>query len=347
MRLTVASCWHANILYAVVPNELMRAIRFHEQGPPDVLTAERVPDPEPGVGEVVIEVAVAGVTFADTMLRRGDAPLPEGVQLPLVPGNEIGGDVVALGPQAHEDLLGKRVIARLGRPGGYAQLAATDSGDLISVPPGLELAKAVAVLVDGRVALGVVREAGSLHGERVLVEAAAGGVGTLLVQLARNEGAASVIAAASGPAKLDLVRRLGADVAVDYTERGWEDRVLEATAGDGVDVVFDSVGGRIGRSALELLRGGGRFVAFGYASGAPLKLTTGDLMRRGVSIVGYGPPRVLRRNDTRELVAEALRQASVGLLEPVVGQTFPLEHAAEAHRAIEKRRTVGKTLLIP
>lgn len=325
----------------------MRAIRFHEHGPPEVLVAEQVPDPQLGEGEVLVEVAAAGVTFADTMLRRGEAPLPEGAQLPLVPGNEIGGDVVALGPGVREGLLGSRVIARLTRPGGYAQLAAADSGDLFPVPPGLELEDALALLVNGRAALGVLREAGGLRGERVLVEAAAGGVGSLLVQLARNEAAACVIAAAGGPAKLDLVRRLGADVAVDYNESGWQDRVLEAVPGAQLDVVFDSVGGSTGRSALELLRGGGRFVAFGHASGAPVELTTGELMRRGVTVIGYGPPRVLRRGDSRVLVADALSQASAGLLAPVVGQTFPLARAAEAHRAIEERRTVGKTLLIP
>jgi NADPH2:quinone reductase len=152
---------------------------------------------------------------------------------------------------------------------------------------------------------------------------------------------------AGGPGKLELALELGAHVAVDYTEPGWQERVLEATSSDGLGVAFDSVGGDIGRAALELLRGGGLLVAFGYASSAAVDLTTRDLISRGVTVIGHGPPRVLRRGDSRGLALEALRQVQARRLEPVIGQTFPLERAAEAHRAIEQRSTAGKTLLIP
>jgi NADPH2:quinone reductase len=173
--------------------------------------------------------------------------------------------------------------------------------------------------------------------ETVLVEAAAGGVGSLLVQLAAG-AAARVIAAAGGERKLQVARDLGADEAVDYNQAGWTERVR-----DGVDVVFDGVGGGIGRAAFDLVRPGGRFCAFGLASGAFTNIPDADAARRNVTVVRGTR---LEPKQLRELSRAALAEAETGRLRPVIGQTFPLERAAEAHAAIEARATVGKTLLL-
>lgn len=327
----------------------MRAILLREFGPSDGLRLEEQPDPQPGDGQLLIDVAVAGVTFADTMSRRGPgAGPPVGLTPPYVPGNEVGGTVLAVGAGVDPFWIGRPIVARLAGYGGYAERAVVDVAVAITLPEGLSLAHAVALLVNGRTAVGLLHEAAIVSGERVLVEAAAGGVGSLLLQLARRAGASQVIAAARGADKLDLARRIGADVAVDYSEPDWADAVRAATAGEGVDVVFDSVGGSIGRAAFDLLAGGGRFIISGFSSGEPFEVTSMDVMRRGVTIIGYGLPRVLGRGvDLRQLTEEALRIAAAGELTPVIGQTFPLDRAADAHRAIESRKTTGKTLLLP
>jgi NADPH2:quinone reductase len=327
----------------------MRAILLREFGPPDNLRLEELPDPQPGEGQLLIDVAVAGVIFVDTMSRRGPgAGSPVAFTLPYVPGNEVGGVVRAVGAGVDPSWVGRSIVARLSGTGGYAERAVVDEAAAIPAPDGLSLENAVAVLVNGRTAVGLMHEAAIVSEERVLIEAAAGGVGSLLLQLARRAGASQVIAAARGADKLDLARRLGADVAVDYSEPDWAETVRAATDGNGVDVVFDSVGGSIGRASFDLLRGGGRFIISGFSSGEPFEVTNMNVMRRGATIVGYGLPRVLGRGiDLRALTEEALRIAATGELTPLIGQTFPLERAADAHRAIESRETTGKTLLIP
>jgi NADPH:quinone reductase len=195
----------------------------------------------------------------------------------------------------------------------------------------------VALLADGRTAISLIRAARVRAGETALVEAAAGGVGSLLVQLALAAGA-RVVAAAGGERKLRVARELGADETVDYTEPGWTERVR-----DGVDVVFDGVGGEIGRAAFELVRPGGRFCAFGLASGAFTEIPGSDAVRRNVTVIRGTH---LEPEELHELSRSALAEAAAGRLRPVIGQTFPLERAAEAHEAIEARATVGKTLLM-
>jgi NADPH2:quinone reductase len=208
------------------------------------------------------------------------------------------------------------------------------------VPEKVGLDEAVALLADGRTAIALIRAANVRPGQTVLVEAAAGGVGSLLVQLARGAGA-RVVAAAGGPRKVSLATSLGADVAVDYTEPGWADRVRHDTGG--VDVVFDGVGGEIGNAAFELVARGGRFCAFGMASGAFARIAGDAAASRGISVVRGAP---VTPEQMRDLSEAALAQTAVGRLRPVIGQTFPLERAADAHAAIESRATVGKTLLV-
>jgi len=208
------------------------------------------------------------------------------------------------------------------------------------VPDGVALDEAVALLADGRTATMLVSSAALVPGERVLVEAAAGGVGSLLVQLATAAGA-RVVAAAGGPRKLDLARSLGAEVAVDYGAPGWAEAVRSAVGG--LDVVFDGVGGEVARAAFGLLERGGRMVSFGLASGTWSDVKDDEAAERGVTMVrgARGTPAELRAYTAR-----ALAEAAAGRLKPVIGQRFPLERAADAHAAIESRATVGKTLLV-
>lgn len=322
----------------------MRAVWLSEFGPPSALVAGEAPDPEPDDGQAVVKVAFAGVTFVETQVRAGRSPRPGGgPKLPVIPGNGVGGVVTAVGAGVGRDLIGQRVVTSTGGSGGYAERVAVDADGVIPVPAGLDLPEAVALLADGRTAVGLTRMARPGPGEWVLVEAAGGGVGSLLVQLASRAGA-RVIAAASDKRKLDLARELGAEVTVDYTDPDWADRVREATGG-GVDVAFDSVGGAIGAAAFELTVPRGRFVVFGMASGSMTDTSpAGAAPGRDVRVIGFAQLSTLAANG-KELSAAALAEAAAGRLRPVIGQTFPLERAADAHAAIEARATLGKTLL--
>jgi NADPH2:quinone reductase len=228
------------------------------------------------------------------------------------------------------------VISSLGGTGGYAQQVAVSAQAVIELPGELAVRDGLAVLADGRTALAAVRSISLHRGETALVLAAGGGVGSLLVQLAKHAGA-RVIAAAGSDRKLALARSLGADLAVDYTEDGWADGV------GSVDVVFDGVGGAIGRAAFAQLRPGGRVSVIGMASGAFSDIPEVDREARDVSIV-RGVPQ--GPEASRALVREALGMLATGQLRPTIGQTLDLRDASEAHRAIEARETLGKTLLI-
>jgi NADPH:quinone reductase len=316
----------------------VRAVWLTRFGGPEVLVAGDAPDPAPGPAQALIDVEFANITFVETQFRASGAG-PFDAELPMIPGIGVGGLVAAVGADADPGLVGMRAVAGTSGSGGYAERVAVDAGALVEVPEGVRLDDAVALLADGRTATGLVRAAGVRDGDRVLVEAAAGGVGTLLVQLARAAGA-RVVAAAGGVRKLALARELGAEVAVDYREPGWPERVREATGG--VDVVFDGVGGAIGRSAFDLLDRGGRMLRFGLASGAWTEIPEAVAAQRDVTLVPF--PRA-RPEELRALTRSALGEAAAGRLRPVIGQRFPLERAADAHAAIETRATVGKTLL--
>ena len=315
----------------------MRAVWLRETGGPEKLVPGEAPDPVAGPGEVLIDVELANVTFVETQVRAGTAPFS--LELPAIPGNGVGGVVAEVGPGADAGLAGRRVVSSLGGSGGYAERAVAAAAAAIEVPAGLGLDAALALLADGRTAMSLVRAAAPRAGERVLVEAAAGGVGSLLVQLSAARGA-DVVAAAGGERKLELARELGARVAVDYREPDWAERVREARGG--VDVVFDGVGGEVAQTAFELLAAGGRMVSFGLASGQWAQLSEEEVAARGVSLVRPGRP---TPEEQRELTESALAEAAAGRLRPVIGQRFPLERAADAHAAIESRATVGKTLL--
>src|SRR6185437_9717142 len=192
-----------------------------EFGPPEVLVEREVEDPMAGPGEVVIEVELVNLTFVETQIRAGRAPRPSMLpQLPAIPGNGVGGVVVAVGSDGDPGLVGTRVVSSTGGAGAYAELVSAPSAGLVIVPDQVSTRDGVALLADGRTAIALIDRARLTAGETVLVEAAAGGVGSLLVQLARAAGA-RVIAAAGGERKLQLAREFGADATVDYTHATW------------------------------------------------------------------------------------------------------------------------------
>ena len=318
----------------------MRAVWLKEFGPPEALVPGAAPDPVAGAGQVLVAVAFANITFVETQVRAGRSPFPlSSGALPMIPGNGVGGVVAGTGPGVDTDLAGRRVVSGTGGRGGYAERAAVEAGSLVEVPPGVALDEAVALLADGRTAMALAQAAHVAAGERVLVLAAAGGVGSLLVQLARAAGA-RVLAAAGGAGKLRLARELGADVTADYRTPEWPAMITAATGG--ADVVFDGVGGHIGRAAFELLEPGGRLLSYGLSSGEFTRVSEAEAQSRRVAILRGIP---VAPGEATRLTKAALDLAAAGNLRAVIGQRFPLEAAADAHRAIEERATTGKTLL--
>ncbi|SOE73077.1 NADPH2:quinone reductase [Streptomyces sp. OV198] len=326
----------------------MHAIRLHTFGPAENLTYEKTEDPEPGPGQVRIAVAAAGVHLLDAALRagaRGPAPAP--IPLPTIPGREVAGTVETLGAGVEGHWLGRRVVAHLGfAPGGYAELAVTDVDRLHEIPENLDFAQAVAMIGTGRTTMGILQFAELGPGSVALIPAAAGGIGTLLVQYARHAGA-TVIGLAGGPEKAARVHENGADLAVDYKDGGWPDRVRAHLGGKPVTVVFDGVGGDVARAAVDLLGPGGKHLVFGW-SGEGIQ-SGGPLLVEGVSEQVLGPV-MLRAaggpDPVRTLELRALAEAAAGRLTPAVTR-FPLAAAAEAHRALETRATLGKVVLEP
>ncbi|MFF8674627.1 zinc-binding dehydrogenase [Streptomyces sp. NPDC015242] len=327
----------------------MRAVRLHAFGPAENLTYERVEDPRPGPGQVRIAVRAAGVHLLDAALREGmpGGPANEPAALPTVPGREVAGVVESLGADTDPDWLGKRVVAHLGFvPGGYAELAVTDATRLHEIPGNLDFAEAVAMIGTGRTVMGIVQFADLGPGSVAVVPAAAGGIGTLLVQYAKNAGA-TVVGLAGGPEKVARVRAGGADLAVDYTDPGWPGKVRVHLGGRTATVVFDGVGGAVAREAVALLGPGGRHIVFGW-SGEGIR-QGGPYLVDGVSEQVLGPVMLERAggpDPVRTLELRALTEAAAGRLTPAV-QRFPLAGAAAAHRALESRGTIGKVVLEP
>lgn len=332
----------------------MHAVRLHTFGPAENLSYERTDDPVPGPGQVRVAVAAAGVHLLDTVLREGmTGPYPAPVGLPTIPGREVAGTVESLGEGTGAHWLGKRVVAHLGTvPGGYAELAVTDAARLHEIPENLDAAEAVAMIGTGRTTLGIVQFTSLGPGDLVLVTAAAGGIGTLLVQYAKNRGA-TVVGLAGGPAKAALVRENGADLAVDYLRPGWSEEVRGELGGRGATVVFDSVGGATARAAVGLLAKGGRHLVFGWSGegphhGSPLTFTDEELAARGITSESVLGPVMLRKagGDIRILEERSLAEAAAGRLRPAV-RRYPLSEAAAAHRDLETRATTGKVVLEP
>ncbi|MBM0228676.1 MULTISPECIES: zinc-binding dehydrogenase [Micromonospora] len=319
----------------------MRAIQVAVFGGPEVLSPAELPDPAPGPGQVVVGMAAADVILLDTLLRSGWGQDFFPRMLPYVPGGGGAGAVVETGEGVDPAWIGRRVVVRTST--GYAERVVAHVEEIMPVPDGLAIEAAAALVHDGVTALSLDRLGTPEKGEWVLVSAAAGGAGSLLVQLAADAGA-RVVAAASSDVKLALARELGAEVAVDYTRSDWIRRVREATGG-GAALVYDGAGGPLGAAALDAVADGGRFVTYGTADGfaAP---DPESAARRGIRVLAPlldGPP---NQKTVRELLGLALERAAEGRLRPAIGATYPLEQATDAHRALAARTTVGKSLLL-
>ncbi|GAA4104600.1 quinone oxidoreductase family protein [Actinomadura miaoliensis] len=313
----------------------MRTVRFHQYGGPEVLRAEQVPTPEPGEGELLVEVDAIGVTLPVVRLTHG-SPEGAGVPLPHTPGGEIVGRVAAIGPSASGWQIGQRVTG-LAFSGAYAEYAAVSAAFMTPVPDAVDDHAALLVSRSGQVAWGALHAGGFAKGDSVLVTAAAGGVGHLAVQLAVALGASRVVAAVGDVAKAEFVRELGADHVVTYDQDDW---------GDPVDIVLDGVGGEVQASCLRALAPLGRLVSFNGVGG---QVDVNELRMRGTAVIGFAMAHLagLRRDVYERHQRELWRLHIDGRLRPAVHASFPLEDAAEAHRVIEARANRGKVVLVP
>ncbi len=322
----------------------MKAIRINETGAPEVMHIEEIEIPTPKGGEVLVKVAAAGINYADLAQRQG-AYLTRTIT-PATMGFEFAGTVAAHGPGVTAPAVGTRVVA-FGE-GGYAEYALAPVSSVIPIPDTLDFAHAAAFPVQGLTAYQLLRESAHIEeGESVLVHAAAGGVGTLAVQLAKLMGAGTVIGTASNDDKLALARRLGADVTINYTEDNWAEQVKNATGGTGADIILEMVGGHIAEQSLQCLAPYGRMVIYGAASGEVVQFTGIQLMYKNQAIIGYWLTSQLRRTDHIARAAiELMQYLATGKLEIIVEHTYPLAEAVEAHKAIAARKTVGKVVLL-
>jgi NADPH:quinone reductase len=315
----------------------MRAIQMTEFGGPEVLRLTELAQPEPASGEVLIRVTRAGLNFADTHTRTNS--YVRKATLPLVPGGEVAG--------IREDT-GERVVALVGS-GGYAEYATAPSELVFPIPAELDDGTALAIIIQGLTAWHLYRTSSKLsEGESVVVHAAAGGVGSLAVQLGHPLGAGRVIATASSEDKRSLALELGADVAIDPAPEGLTDRLIEANEGRGVDVVFDMAGGEVFDASSRALAPFGRIVVCGIASQQPNEVSTGSLLRHSRAVVGFYLFHCLERPGMfTDALSDLFARAARGELKAIVGHTYPLEQAAQAHIDLRERRTTGKLLLDP
>jgi NADPH2:quinone reductase len=313
----------------------VKAIQIQEFGGPEKLELVELPDPEAGEGEVVVEVARSGINFADTHATRNDYLAEQ--QLPLVPGAEISGRTAD----------GRRVAAILGS-GAYAEKVVLPEAMLIPVPDEVDDDSAAALLLQGLTAMALVRRCARIEpGETLLVEAAAGGTGSLAVQIGKRAGA-KVIGLASSEEKRALVERLGADATVDSRAEDLKGEILAANGGERVDAVLHMSGGAAFDAEFAALAPLGRMVVFGIASREQRDVSTGALLRGSKSVVGFWLLHLLmRREIVAPMIGELFGAVADGDLEVSVGEVYPLSEAARAHEDLIERRSSGKLLLDP
>jgi NADPH:quinone reductase len=322
----------------------MKAIRVHETGGPEQLRYEDVPVPEPGAEQVRVKVAAIGLNFIDVYHRSGLYPMTP----PFTPGSEIAGTVEAIGTEVSGFAVGERV-ASVRAIGAYAEYALVPAAMLVKVPAGIELQPAAAAMLQGMTAHYLLYSTYPLKaGETTLIHAAAGGVGLLLVQLAKQIGA-RVIGTVGNAEKAALARKAGADEVIIYTEEDFVAAVKRITAERGVDVVYDSVGQSTFEGSLNCLRPRGYLVLFGQASGPvpPFNLQVlnakGSLFVTRPSLFHY----VAERAELDQRAGDIFNRIGAGTLKLHIDRSFPLAEAAAAHRALEGRQTTGKVLIIP
>lgn len=314
----------------------MKAIRISEFGGPEVLEPVDLPDPVPAEGEALVTVARTGVNFADTHASRNEYLAKQ--ELPFIPGAELAG----------VDEEGRRVAAVVPR-GAYAEKAAVPVSSLVEIPDAVDDDQAAALLIQGLTADALLRISANMQpGESVVVNAAAGGTGSLAVQIARSMGAGRIIGLASSDEKRDLVLELGADVALDSRSPELGRDMVDANDGRMLDVVLEMAGGEAFDQCLGALAPFGRLVTFGIASAEQNTVRTGSLMRNSRAVIGFWINHLLARPDlTRDSAERVLGAAAKGELKTVIGGIYPLTQAAEVHRMMGARRTIGKILLDP
>ncbi len=326
----------------------MQAIRVSEFGGPEVLQVAEVPRPEPGAGEVLVQVKAAGINFADLLSRAGT--YPPGPKPPFTPGMEVAGIVEVVGANVNNLAPGARVFG-LTQSGGYAEYATLSAENAVPLPEGIDFATATALLIQGLTAYFLLEDAPLRSGESVLVNAAAGGVGSLAVQIARLKGAGTVIGTASTDDKRRFVTdELGATAAVDYTKPGWAQEIKNATGGKGVDVFLDATGDLVGEG-YDALGAGGRWLVYGSQSGKVADLAASRVSRfvgLGQSLTGYTLYRTM--GDSAKIakaLGELIGWVVSGQLKVATDDRFALTDAAKAHEAIASRKTTGKVVLEP
>ncbi|EMA47660.1 zn-dependent oxidoreductase, NADph:quinone reductase [Halococcus morrhuae DSM 1307] len=322
----------------------MKAVEITEFGDSDVIETTEREVPEPGDGEVRVAVEAAGINFADIMQRRGH--YVGGPEPPYVPGMEAAGTIDAVGDGVDREV-GERVVAMTDE--GYAEYTTADAAGLFDIPESMSFPEAAGFPVQFLTAHNTLFEWGGLEeDERVLIHAAAGGVGTAATQLA-SEAGAEVFGTASTQEKLDLAERLGLDHPINYTETEFAEAVNDATDGEGVDLVLDGIGGDTTTDSLDCLTHFGRMVSYGAASGEPGYPDTSTLLFNNFTIQGYHLGQSMQRAPERVLdaVPHLTELLTNGELEVVVGETFPLAEAADAHEYIENRKSSGKVVLEP
>ena len=313
----------------------MKAVQIVEFGGPEMLRHVELPDPVPGEGEIQLEVARSGVNFADTHATRNDYLAEQ--TLPLTPGGEVSGRTAD----------GRRFAALL-MNGGYAEKVAVHEAALIPIPDEVSDDQAAALLLQGLTAMALVQRCARIEsGETIVVEAAAGGTGTLAVQLAKRAGA-KVIGLASSEEKRALVERLGADAMVDSRGEDLKEAILEANEGKRVDAVLHMSGGDAFDAELSALAPLGRMVVFGIASREQREVSTARLLRGSKAVIGFWLVHLLARRDlVAPMIGELLGAVAAGELEVTIGGVYPLSEAARAHEDIIDRSTTGKLLLDP
>jgi NADPH:quinone reductase len=319
--------------------QAMRAIRIAEWGGPEVLSlVDDAPEPDPSAEEVLVHVSAAGVNFADTHARE-DVYVSR-YQLPLIPGAEVAGTT--------DD--GQRVVALTGGTGGYAERVAVPRDHAFPIPDGVSDEHALALLIQGLTAHHLYATSAKLqNGESVVVHSAAGGVGSLAVQLAKPYGAGRVIATASAQDKRDLATQLGADAAVDVTATDLADQLQNANHGRPVDVVLEAAGGEVFDASLDALAPFGRLVVYGISSRKSAHPSTGHLMKHSKTVAGFWLFHCFKdpQNLVSQPLASLLDRAAAGELRPLDATTYPLSEARQAHEDLAARRTTGKLLLDP
>jgi NADPH2:quinone reductase len=322
----------------------MKAILARRHGPPDTLTCEDVPSPQPLPGELVIAVHAAAVNFPDTLIIEDKYQLKPA--LPFSPGGEVAGTVKAVGDGVQGFAVGDRVMAVCGW-GGFAEEVAVPAAKVVPVPDGVGMESAAALFVTYGTTHYALRERGQLQaGETLLVLGAAGGAGLSAVGLGKHLGA-RVIAAASSEEKLALCRASGADATIDYTHEDLRERLKGLTGGRGVDVVYDPVGGALAEPALRSMAWKGRYLVIGFAAGEIPKLPLNLPLLKGCSIVGvfYGAFRQAEPARWRTLRDELVGWLAEGRIRPTITARFPLEQAVEALKMVAGRRALGKIML--